>query len=62
VQSQPNYSEFLGSSTAAVISTYSYHPKEDRDLSTAASVWASGVGFEEEAAPVDGHSLEIGVR
>jgi hypothetical protein len=45
-QSQPNYSEFLGSSTAAVISTYSYHPKEDRDLSTAASVWASEVGFD----------------
>ena len=45
-QSQPNYSEFLGSSTAAVISTYLYHPKEDRDLSTAASVWASEVGFD----------------
>jgi hypothetical protein len=45
-QSQVNYSEFLGSSTAAVISTYSYHPKEDRDLSTAASVWASEVGFD----------------
>jgi hypothetical protein len=45
-QSQINYSEFLGSSTAALISTYSYHPKEDRDLSTAASVWASEVGFD----------------
>jgi hypothetical protein len=45
-QSQVNYSEFLGSSTAAVISTYSYHPKGDRDLSTAASVWASEVGFD----------------
>jgi hypothetical protein len=45
-QSQANYSEFLGSSTAAVISTYSYHPKEDRDLSTAASVWGSEVGFD----------------
>jgi hypothetical protein len=45
-QSQLNYSEFLGSSTAAVISTYSYHPKEDRDLSTAASVWGSEVGFD----------------
>jgi len=43
---QLNYSEFLGSSTAAVISTYSYHPKEDRDLSTAASVWGSEVGFD----------------
>jgi len=45
-QPQLNYSEFLGSSTAAVISTYSYHPKEDRDLSTAASVWGSEVGFD----------------
>jgi hypothetical protein len=45
-QSQPNYSEFLGSSSAALISTYSYHPKNDRDLSTAASVWASEVGFD----------------
>jgi hypothetical protein len=45
-QSQFNYSEFLGSSTAAVISTYSYHPKGDRDLSTAASVWVSEVGFD----------------
>jgi hypothetical protein len=45
-QSQPNYSEFLGSSTAAVISTYSYHPRGDRDVSTAASVWASEVGFD----------------
>jgi hypothetical protein len=45
-QSQPNYSEFLGSSTAAAISTYSYHPKGDRDLSTAGSVWASEVGFD----------------
>jgi hypothetical protein len=45
-QSQLNYSEFLGSSTAAVISTYSYHPKGDRDPSTAARVWASEVGFD----------------
>ncbi|MGA3240613.1 MAG: hypothetical protein ABSG03_30445 [Bryobacteraceae bacterium] len=45
-QSQLNYSEFLGSSTAAVISTYSYHPRGDRNLSTAGSVWASEVGFD----------------
>lgn len=45
-QSQLNYSEFLGSSSAAVISTYTYHPRSDRDLSTAASVWASEVGFD----------------
>jgi hypothetical protein len=45
-QSQLNYSEFLGSSSAAVISTYSYHPRGDRNLSTAASVWGSEVGFD----------------
>src|SRR5580658_425636 len=45
-QSQLNYSEFLGSTTAAAISTYSYHPRGDRDLSTAASVWASEGGFD----------------
>jgi hypothetical protein len=45
-QSQLNYSEFLGSTSAAVISTYSYHPRGDRDLSTAASVWASELGFD----------------
>jgi hypothetical protein len=45
-QSELNYSEFLGSTTAAIISTYSYHPRGDRDLSTAASVWASELGFD----------------
>jgi len=45
-QSQLNYSEFLGSSSAAVISTYSYHPRADRNLSSASSVWASQVGYD----------------
>src|SRR5580658_1184394 len=45
-QSQLNYSEFLGSSTAAAISTYSYHPRGDRNLSTAGSVWGSEGGFD----------------
>lgn len=45
-QSQLNYSEFLGSSSAAVISTFSYHPRGDRNLSTAANVWESEVGFD----------------
>ena len=45
-QSQANYSEFLGSSSAAAISTYSYHPRADRNLSTAADVWGSEVGFD----------------
>jgi hypothetical protein len=45
-QSQINYSEFLGSSTAALISTYSYHPKGDRNLVNATSVWAWEVGYD----------------
>jgi hypothetical protein len=45
-RSQINYSEFLGSSTAAVISTYSYHPRADRNLLNATDVWASQVGYD----------------
>ena len=45
-QSQFNYSEILGSATAAGISTYSYHPRGDRNLLNAASVWGSEVGYD----------------
>ena len=44
--SQINYSEFLGSSTAAAISTYSYHPRGDRNLLNTTSVWGSEVGYD----------------
>jgi hypothetical protein len=41
-----NWSEILGSSSAAAISTYSYHPKGDRNIPNTASVWGSEVGYD----------------
>jgi len=43
---QFNVSEILGSAMAASISTYSYHPRSDRKLGNAASVWGSQVGYD----------------
>ena len=45
-RSQLNYSEVLGSSTSAAISTFSYHPQEDRNLPNALSVWGTQVGYD----------------
>jgi len=38
-----NFSEIIGAGLAAGISNYSYHPREDRNLANAASVWGSQV-------------------
>ena len=43
---QFNVSEIFGSALAAGISTYSYHPRADRKLGNAASVWGSQVGYD----------------
>lgn len=43
---QFNASEIFGSMIAAGISTYSYHPHEDRTLRNTASVWGSQVGYD----------------
>jgi len=43
---QFNFSEILGSAIGAGISTYSYHPREDRNLPNTASVWGSQVGYD----------------
>jgi hypothetical protein len=43
---QFNFSEIVGSAISAGISTYSYHPKGDRNLPNAASVWGSQVGYD----------------
>lgn len=40
-----NFSEIFGSAVAAGICTYSYHPRADRTLSDAASVWGRQVAF-----------------
>jgi hypothetical protein len=44
--SQANFSEVFGSAISAGISTYSYHPRADRNLRNAASVWGSQVGYD----------------
>jgi hypothetical protein len=43
---QFNYSEILGSAVAAGISTYSYHPRSDQNVSNAMSVWGTQVGWD----------------
>lgn len=45
-KSQFNYSEVFGSAMSASISTYSYHPHEDRTLRNTASVWGSEIGYD----------------
>jgi hypothetical protein len=43
---QFNYSEIIGSALAASISTYSYHPRDDRNLPNTASVWGTQVAYD----------------
>jgi len=43
---QFNFSEIVGSAMASAISTYSYHPRTDRNLRNTASVWGSQVGYD----------------
>ena len=43
---QFNYSEIVGSAISSAISTYSYHPRGDRNLGNTASVWGSQVGYD----------------
>jgi hypothetical protein len=43
---QFNYSEIVGSAMSAGISTYTYHPKGDRNLPNTASVWGTQVGYD----------------
>ncbi len=44
--SEFNVSEVLGSAIASTISTYSYHPREDRTIGNTASVWVSQMGYD----------------
>jgi len=43
---QFNYSEVFGSAFAAGVSTYSYHPHEDKTLSNTAKVWGTQIGYD----------------
>jgi hypothetical protein len=44
--SQFNASEIFGSAGAAAISTYGYHPENDKTLGNAASVWGTQVAYD----------------
>jgi len=41
-----NASEIFGSAVAAGASTYSYHPRDERTLRNAASVWGTQIGLD----------------
>jgi hypothetical protein len=43
---QFNASEIFGSAFAAGISTYGYHPHDDKTLRNTASVWGTQVGYD----------------
>ena len=43
---QFNFSEIFGSAIAAGVSTYSYHPHEDKTVVNTASVWGTEVGYD----------------
>jgi hypothetical protein len=45
-QTQPNYSELLGASSAAAISTYAYHPQSERSFGNVATVWVTQMGWD----------------
>jgi hypothetical protein len=44
--SQANFSEIIGSALSAGISTYSYHPRGDRNVRNSLSVWGSQIGYD----------------
>lgn len=41
-----NASEIFGSASAAAISTYGYHPANDKTFANAASVWGTQIGYD----------------
>jgi hypothetical protein len=43
---QVNYSEILGSAVASAISTYSYYPRTDRNVSNMLSLWGSAMAYD----------------
>jgi hypothetical protein len=45
-RSEFNASEIIGSAGAAAISTYGYHPENDKTLSNTASVWGTQIGYD----------------
>jgi hypothetical protein len=45
-KTQFNYSEAFGSAFSAAVSTYSYHPREDKTVANTAKVWGTQVGYD----------------
>ena len=45
-QTQFNYSEILGAGTAAAISTYTYHPQNERSFGNVATTWVTHMGWD----------------
>jgi len=45
-QPQFNYSEVFGAAAAAGISTFTYHPRDERNLRSAADVWVTQMSFD----------------
>ena len=45
-RTQFNYSEVFGAGVAAAISTYSYHPAQDKNFRTVASVWGTQIEWD----------------
>jgi hypothetical protein len=43
---QFNYSEILGTASAAAISDYTYHPRSDRGLANVAGIWGTQLGWD----------------
>jgi hypothetical protein len=44
--SQVNFSEILGSGGSAAISTYTYHPNDDRNFESVATTWGAQIGYD----------------
>jgi hypothetical protein len=51
-KTQFNFSEILGSAVSAGISTYSYHPRDERNIPNTMSVWGTQVGYDTLTAVV----------
>ncbi|HUB81338.1 MAG TPA: hypothetical protein VMB03_21205 [Bryobacteraceae bacterium] len=45
-QTEVNFSELIGSATAAGISAYTYHPHSDRNVGGVIDTWGTQVGFD----------------
>lgn len=45
-KAQFNYSEVFGSAFSSAVSTYSYHPHEDKTVANTAKVWGTQVGYD----------------